>query len=103
MTAHLVGIGSPADALSFGGFVNALVRFYQDPERKAIARLVNPLDDLSEHHHHWHTNIYEVFEGLYSSIMRLPRDGQDRRHCQKRISGQICMSSRYDHVLVCSN
>jgi hypothetical protein len=46
---------------------------------------VNPLDDLSEHHHHWHTNIYQVFEDLYSRIMRLAPGGQDRRHCQTKI------------------
>jgi hypothetical protein len=88
MTAHLAGIGSPADALSFERFVTALVRFYQDPKREAIARLVDSLDDLSEHHHHWHTNTYQVFENLYSSIMRLARDGRDRRHCQERFLGK---------------
>src|SRR6201987_2201155 len=59
MTAHLPGIGSPADALSFERFVTALVRFYQDPKREAVARLVNSLDDLSEHRHR-HTNTYQV-------------------------------------------
>jgi hypothetical protein len=33
MTAHLAGIGSPADALSFERFVIALVRLYQGPKR----------------------------------------------------------------------
>src|ERR1700751_3545598 len=58
MTAHLAGIGAPADAFSFERLVTALVRFCQDPKREAVPRLVNSLDDLSDHHRH--TNTYQV-------------------------------------------
>src|SRR4029077_8391285 len=65
MTAHLAGIRSPADALSFERFFTAWVRYNKDPRREAVARLVDSLGDLSEHHHHRHKNTYQVFENLY--------------------------------------
>src|SRR5216684_8153306 len=104
MTAHLAGIESPADALSFERLVIALVRFYQYPKREAITHLVNPLDDLSERHHHWHTNIYRAFEDLYSSIMRFGSRRSGSAKLPRTIPGtNLCTCSRYDHVLVCSN
>src|SRR5579864_2628747 len=103
MTAHLAGIGSPADALSFERFVTALVRFYQDPKREAVARLVDSLDDLSEPHHHRHTNTYQVFENLYPASCLWLKTVGIGNIANKDFWKALCTCPGYDHVLVCSN
>jgi hypothetical protein len=66
----------------------ALVRFYQEPKREAIARLVNPLDDLSQHQHHWHTNIHQVFEDLTPASCAWLGTVRIGEIAKKRISGK---------------
>jgi hypothetical protein len=103
MTAHLAGIGSPADALSFERFVTALVCFYQDPKREAVARLVDSLVDMSEHQHHRHTNTYQVFENLYRASCLWLKTVGIGNIANKDFWEALCTCAGYDHVLARSN